>query len=147
MRKSLMVAGVVGIAVGVGGCSLFESSCGRVASSICTIPGEEDSCTFFRRLARDNQLAQDTCEKIAPDAVAYARDPNSLLLKGKWLVHRLAMTAIGFVGEATKPTPGQKLDRALDKAGEAAEKAGEAAREGAAAVKDAVDGAVDSASK
>jgi hypothetical protein len=103
-----------------------------VASSICTIPGEEDSCTFFRGLARDNQLAQDACAKIEADAVAYAKEPDSLVNKGKWLVHRLAMKAVGFVGEATKTTPGQKLDRAL-------EKAGEAARDGAAAVMDAVD--------
>ena len=110
----------------LGGCFLLETPCGRVAGSICTIPGEEGACTALKDIARDNDLAQKTCEKIEPVAAAYAKDPTSLVQKTKWLGSRAVLAGAGLVGGLGTKSTEKKLEEAGRKMGEAAEEAGEA---------------------
>lgn len=138
ISRTVRWAAVVGAAALVsGGCAFFESNCGRVASSICTIPGEEATCTWLRGVARDNEPAQELCEKVESDAVAYAKEPGSLVAKGRWFASSLGLRAVGFVGDLTRETPGQKLDKALDKGRAASGKAKEAANDALDAVRSA----------
>lgn len=107
------------------GCFLFETPCQRVSNSVCTVPGEEKSCVFLKDVARDNKPAQDLCTRIEPTAISYAKDPDAVLLKAKWVASRLLLGAVGFIGELTTETTRAKLDRAGEEAGEQLKKAGE----------------------
>jgi hypothetical protein len=133
--KRLVFMGVV--TTMLGGCSLFESTCGRVANVICTIPGESASCRGLREMKSENHLAQNTCESIEPIARAYAAEPDSLVWKARWTAARIGLSAAGLAGEAFSQTPKEKLQDAADKAGEAATKAGEAAGQAGAAISEA----------
>ena len=110
----------------LGGCFLLETPCGRVAGSICTIPGEEGACEALRKIARDNDLAQKTCEKVEPVAAEYAKNPTGLVAKTKWLGSRAVLAGAGLVGSLGTKSTGEKLEDAGRKMGEAAAEAGEA---------------------
>lgn len=136
MRRPVLALSLV-LAVASTGCAWLQTPCGRVANAICTVPGEAASCEFLRGVQRDNELAQSTCEKLESPAKAYAQAPDSLLHKGGWAAASVALRAAGFVGEATKPTPQQKIERAGRKLGDGIREAGEA-------LGDAIDDAIDS---
>ncbi len=124
LTRTLMVLAAVGLA----GCSLFETPCGRVAGSICTIPGESASCAFLKDVKSENHLAQRTCRDLESTAKDYAADPTSLIQKAHWMAAGFALRAIGFVGDqvAPAPTPNDQLKDAAHKAGAAAAEAGDA---------------------
>lgn len=135
------------VLVGTAGCSLFQTPCGRVADSICAVPGEAASCTFLKGLRSENGLAQKTCRSLEPSAKAYAADPASLLEKARWLAARVALGAVGFVGDQVARTPEDKLRKAGAEVGDAARNAGEALGDAAKNAGDAIKDAVKDATK
>jgi hypothetical protein len=124
------------VAVASSGCFLVQTPCQKVANSICTIPGEERSCEFLKSAPRDNELAQKACTELQPSAEAYARSPDSLVQKAKWLAARAVLATFGFAGEITREATGTKVEKAGKKA---AKRLAEAADEAVEAIGEAVD--------
>lgn len=109
-----------------GGCSILETPCGRVAGSICTIPGEENACQAVRAFKRSNEQAQKACEAAEPIAVAYAKDPDASVVKIRWKLQRVVLLGAGAVDAWNANDPGKKLEKSGRKAKEAAKEAGDA---------------------
>lgn len=139
--RTLLLA--VMLSVSSAGCALLETPCGRVAGSICTIPGEEGSCQALRSYARSDERAQKLCEKIEPSAFAYAKSPTSPLRALQWKAQRALLAGAGAVDKVTAKKPGDKLDKATRKGREAASEAGEALGRAAEDVGEAVDEMID----
>lgn len=105
------------------GCALLETPCGRVAGSICTIPGEESACQALRSYGRGDERAQKICEKVEPSAFEYAKAPDSTLRRLQWKAQRAVLAGAGVLDSVTGNDPGEKLDRAARKGQKAANKA------------------------
>jgi len=147
MKFRAVRSSAVVLALSASGCFLFETPCGKVAGSVCTIPGEEATCTWLKSVARDNTMAQDVCTKVEPDAAAYAKEPGNLLARGKWALSSAGLRVVGFVGDLTKTTNSEKADKAVEKAGEKLKEAGEAVGDAVKEVGNVVGGAIDEAKK
>lgn len=109
-----------------GGCSILETPCGRVAGSICTIPGEEQACKAVRAFKRGDEQAQKACESAEPIAVAYAKDPSGSVVKIRWKLQRVVLLGAGVVDAWQAQSPEKKLEESGRKAKEAAQEAGQA---------------------
>ena len=137
---------LVAIAV-LAACSLFTTPCDRVAASICSIPGEESSCTFLRGLRSNNEAAQGLCKGLESSARSYAEHKDSLLEKGRWIGARAVLATVGFVGERLADEPARKLEAAGEKVQEGLELAGEKVRDGVEQAGDALRDAVHDATR
>jgi uncharacterized protein YjbJ (UPF0337 family) len=126
------------VAAWAAGCSLLQTPCDRVASSICGISGEEESCRFLKAAKSGNEALQQACTELEPAARSYAASPGSLVEKGRWLGARVALSAVGFVGEVTARKPADKLEAAGQRLEEAGSKVREGLEEAGEALKDAV---------
>lgn len=122
----------------LGGCSFLQSPCDKVASSICSIPGEEESCRFLKSAKSANEPLQKACMRLEPVASNYAGDPNSIFNKARWVAGRVELAALGFVGEVTAKRPAEKLEAAGEKLEEAGAKVREGLEQAGDALKDAV---------
>lgn len=125
MRAWLVVLAVVGAGVSTG-CTLIETPCGRVAGSICTIPGEESACRDLKNLKRADESSQKACEAAEAAAVAYAREPDNRLAQLAWNGRRLILMGAGALDALNRKNPSDKLEDAGRKAREAASEAGRA---------------------
>lgn len=122
----MRIFAVVVVAWLTGACSILETPCGRVAGSICTIPGEESACQAVRAFKRGDEQAQKACEAAEPVAVAYARDPTAPVVKIRWKLERVVLLGAGVVDSWKANNPGKKLEESGRKAKKAAQEAGEA---------------------
>lgn len=138
LRRASLVLGSLSL-LALAGC---QSPCGRVASAICTIPGEEASCRFLRDLPSDNEPAQAACKELKGPAEAYALEPDSTMQKVRWTAAAVALRGVGLAGDVLKAgkaagdaakggaEDAERLAReAADRAGEAAKDVEKAARE------------------
>lgn len=114
MRTILLFA-----AFSVTGCAWLDTPCGRVAGSICTIPGEESACQALRSYARSDERAQKICEKVEPSAFEYARAPDSTWRRLQWQAQRAVLAGAGVVDAVAPRRSGEKLEKAGRKARQA----------------------------
>lgn len=105
---------------------MLDTPCGRVAGSICTIPGEEQACQAVRALKRSDENAQKACEAAEPVAVAYAKEPTSSVVKIRWKLQRAVLFGAGVVDAWQDDNVEKKLKAAGREAKEAAKDVGQA---------------------